>query len=399
MSTPSSGVVLAGGGLASQRCAEKLRAEGYDGRLVMLAAEEEPPYDRPPLSKEVLVAARAPSSLAFRAASWYADHGVEVRLGAAAAGLEPRGRIVRLQSGESIAYEKLLIATGSRPRRLPLFEGFANVHELRTLPDSLRLRGALRAGGPLVIVGAGFIGQEVAAAARTLGVPTTILEAAPVPLGRLLGEQVGTWLVDRHREAGVEVLTSTCISRARGDGSVEVIELEDGTSIECGTVLVGVGVAPAAEWVDGSGLSPDGVLTDAAGRTPLEGVFAAGDVARPFDPRFGVHARCEHWDAAARQGVAAALAMLGREPRPATAPSFWSDQYGMRIQYVGHAEHADSCEVDSGSSERDLAVTYRRGGVTVAALAVDRPRDILARRREIELHADRHTSPLEGALT
>ncbi len=393
----TTGIVLAGGGLASQRCAETLRARGYDGRLLMLCAEEERPYDRPPLSKDALVKEHPSSALAFREAGWYAENGVELRLGAEAVALDPLSRLVHLKDGSQAPYEKLLIATGSVARRLPLFEGYSNVHELRTVADSMRLGKALRDGGRLVIVGAGFIGQEVAASARSLGVEVTIIEALKLPLGALLGEHVGSWLVERHREQGVEVLTSARIAGARGNGRVEALDLEGGRSIECGAVLVGVGVAPAAQWVCGSGLDPDGIPTDPAGRTAIEEVFAAGDVARPFDPRHGVHVRTEHWEAAGRQGTAAARAMLGDRPPKPALPSFWSDQYGMRIQYVGHAEFSDTVEVEPAVNGRDLAVTYSRDGRPVAALVVDRPGDLVARRRQIELSHDKATESLEGA--
>lgn len=392
----SGGIVLVGGGLASQRCAETLRARGYDGRVRMICAENERPYDRPPLSKGVLAADLATDSLGFRDPGWYEEHGVELLLGSEAATLDPRSRTVRLKNGSAVDYEKLLIATGSRARRLPALEGFSNVQELRTLGDAVRLREALEDGGRLAIIGGGFIGQEVAASARSLGLDVTIIEALPLPLAPIFGDHVGRWLVERHREHGVEVLTSTRIARARGNGRVEELELEGGGSVECGSVLIGIGVTPSAEWIRGSGVDPEGIRTDPAGRTALPDVFAAGDVARPFDPRFGVHSRTEHWEAAARQGMAVARAMLGEDPGAPPLPSFWSDQYGMRIQYVGHAEHSDAVDVEPAANGRDLALVYRRAGRPIAALVVDRPRDLIARRREIELFHGQNTQLSEG---
>ncbi len=395
------GIVLVGGGLAAQRCAETVRREGYDGRLVMLAAEEEYPYDRPPLSKSMLSAQALPPVPAFREPGWYEDQGIELRRGVRATGLDPREGVVNVAGEAAVPYEQLLIATGSRPRRLDLLAGFANVRELRTLADSLELRGALHGSdGPLVVIGAGFIGLEVAASARSLGVPVTIIEALPVPLGRLLGSDVGNWLADAHREAGVRVLTSAQIARTRASGErIEALELEDGACIECGTLVVGVGVAPEAGWVAGSGLSPDGIRTDPCGRTALPGVFAVGDVARPFDPRLQTHSRCEHWEAAAQQGTAAGRTMLGKDVPPAPLAGFWSDQYGMRIQYVGHAEHADSCEVEPDPEQGSLRVTYRSSGRVIAALVVNSPRDFVALRREVDGLTDQSSQPLEGALT
>jgi NADPH-dependent 2,4-dienoyl-CoA reductase/sulfur reductase-like enzyme len=188
-----------------------------------------------------------------------------------------------------------------------------------------------------------------------------------------------------HRESGLAFEVGSAITAAHGNGRIEELELAGGRRIECGTVLMGVGIRPAADWLAGSGLETDGVRTDPVGQTKLPGVFAAGDVARPFDPRFGVHARTEHWEAAAKGGAAAARAMLGEPAGRSQLPSFWSDQHGVRIQYAGNAEHADEVEVRPAEGDRDLLAVYRRGGAPVAVLGVDRPRDVLALRREIEL--------------
>ena len=232
--------------------------------------------------------------------------------------------------------------------------------------------------------------------ARSRGAEVTIIEALDLPLANVLGPEIGRWLVGMHREEGVRVLLSAQLAGAHGNGRVEQLELEDGERIECDAVVVGVGVAPAAAWLAGSGLDGDGVLTDAAGRTPFPHVYAAGDVCRAYDQRLGAHARTEHWDAASRQGVAAATAMLGGEPRPAPLPSFWSDQYGLRIQYAGHAPGADEIRISGEPGDRDFAVLYRRGGRPVAALAVDRPRELAAMRRLIEECAETDPQPTES---
>ncbi len=386
------GIVVVGGGLAGQRCLETLRARGYDGPLHLVCGENELPYDRPPLSKELLAGAVDDAAAALRPAAWYVANEVELILGRRARSLEPVGHRVVLDDGLSIRYEKLLIATGSRARRLPHLDVWSNVHYLRTLDDARRLRNDLRPGTALVVIGAGFIGQEVAATARRLGVDVTIIEALPAPLASVLGEEVGRWFVDLHRGEGVDVLLESRLAEASGNGRVEELVLEDGRRLGCDAVVAGVGVAPASEWLDGSGLEPDGVITDAAGRTGIEDVFAAGDVARPFDPRAGRHTRAEHWETAARQGAAAAKAMLGADPGLAPLPSFWSDQYGLRIQYVGHAEHADEARLEGGPDDRELRVVYTRRGRPVAALVVDQPRALIALRREIELsHGNGHT--------
>lgn len=378
------GVLIVGGGLAAQRCAETLRRRGYEGPVRMVCAEPEPPYDRPPLSKELLAGKVADESVAYRPAWWYEEKQVELLLGARAEALDPAARIVALDSGAELGYEKLLIATGSAARRLPFLEGYENVHALRTLADARLLRQELAPGARLAIVGAGFIGQEVAATARRLGVEVTMIEALETPLAPILGEEVGGWFADLHLSEGVRVLTGAMLEGARGHGRVEELTLADGETVACEAVVVGVGTTPATAWLRGVGLDETGVRTDASGRTRLPGVFAAGDASVPFDPRFGAHARTEHWDAAAWQGAAAAQAMLGEYPGTPPLPSFWSDQYGLRIQYVGHAHHADAVAVEGDPSGRDFEAVFTRSGVPVAGLAVGRPRAIPALKKRIE---------------
>ena len=378
------GVLIVGGGLAAQRCAETLRRRGHEGAVRMVCAEPEPPYDRPPLSKELLAGTVEEESIAYRPAWWYEEQGVELLLGAPAEALDPSAHTVRLDSGAELGYEQLLIATGSGARRLPFLEGYENVHALRTIADARRLREELTPGARLAIIGAGFIGQEVAATARRLGAEVTMIEALETPLAPILGERVGAWFAELHLSEGVRVKTGAMLEGARGDGRVEELLLAGGERLACDAVVVGVGTAPATAWLRGSGLEESGVGTDTSGRTALPGVFAAGDASAPFDPRFGVHARTEHWDAAAWQGAAAARAMLGEHAGTPPLPSFWSDQYGLRIQYVGHAHHADAVAIEGDPGERDFEAVFTRGGVPVAGLAVGRPRAIPALRKRIE---------------
>jgi NADPH-dependent 2,4-dienoyl-CoA reductase/sulfur reductase-like enzyme len=361
----SDGIVIAGGGLAGQRCAETLRRAGYEGRLRMLCGEPRPPYDRPPLSKAVLAGADAEDGLGLRPASWYADHGVELLLGARAAALDCARRVVTLDGAHALGYEQLLIATGSRPRRLALLDGFANVHTLRTVDDARALRAALAAGGRLVIVGAGFIGQEVAAAAAKAGVHTTLVELGDAPLAALLGPAVGTWFADLHRSEGVDVLLGASVTGAAGGHRVERLTLSDGRQLACDHVLVGIGVDPDLGWLAGSGLDPAVVRIGADGHTGAPGVFAAGDATGGG-----------HWESAARQGTAAARAMLGLgSPRPAAA-SFWSDLYDTRVHYLGHARSADATTIDGDPARRDFSVTFTRAGAPVAVLLVGRPHEL-----------------------
>jgi len=378
------GVLIVGGGLAGQRCAETLRRRGYDGRVRMLCAEREQPYDRPPLSKGVLAGSAAEATTAFRPAGWYAENEVELLLGVRAAGLEAGAHLVFLEAGEPVPYGKLLIASGGEPRRLPFLEGFENVHYLRTLADARRLRTSLAPGARLAIVGAGFIGQEVAATALGLGAEVTMVEAIEVPLAPILGTELGRWFANLHQEEGVRLLTGALLEGAEGAGRVERLRLADGTRIECDAIVVGIGTVPATGWVAGSGLGERGVEVDGAGRTAAPDVFAAGDASVPFDHRFGVHARTEHWDAAAWQGAAAARAMLGEEAGTPPLPSFWSDQHGVRIQSVGHPHLGDSVLIEGNPAARDFEAVCVREGRPVAGLAVGRPRSIPALRKRIE---------------
>jgi NADPH-dependent 2,4-dienoyl-CoA reductase/sulfur reductase-like enzyme len=377
------GTLIAGGGLAAQRCAETLRSRGYGGPIRIVCAEPHAPYDRPPLSKDLAAGAPEAHEVSFRDAGWYEDNAVGLLTGRRAAGLDPAARTLSLDDGTELDYEELLIATGAAPRALPMLERFENAHFLRTLADARRLRAELGEGARLVVIGAGFIGQEVAAVARGMGLEVTIVEALELPLAGVLGRDVGRWIVDLHRDEGVRVLTSARLVGAHGNGRVEELELASGERIDCDAVVVGVGVAPAAGWVEGSGLDPAGIKTDPAGRTSLPHVHAAGDVARPYDAARGDHVRTEHWDAASRQGVAAARAILGDAPQDPVPPSFWSDQYGLRIQYVGHSEGFDELRIEGKPAERDFSVLYLREGRPIAALAVDRPRDLARARRLI----------------
>jgi NADPH-dependent 2,4-dienoyl-CoA reductase/sulfur reductase-like enzyme len=361
----SDGIVIAGGGLAGQRCAETLRRAGHDGRIRMLCGEPRAPYDRPPLSKAVLAGVEAEEGLGLRPASWYSDHAVELLLDTRAAGLDCTQRLITLADGKALSYEQLLIATGSRPRRLALLDGFANVHTLRTLDDARALRAALAEGGRLVVIGAGFIGQEVAAAAAKAGVHTTMVEAADAPLGALLGPAVGTWFADLHRSEGVDVLLGASVAAATGTDRVERLALGDGRRLACDHIVVGIGVDPELGWLAGSGLDTTVVRIGAAGHTGAPGVFAAGDATGGG-----------HWESAARQGVSAARAMLGLgSPRPAPA-TFWSDLYDTRVHYLGHACGADAITIDGDPARRDFSVTFTRAGAPVAVLLVGRAHDL-----------------------
>jgi 3-phenylpropionate/trans-cinnamate dioxygenase ferredoxin reductase subunit len=373
---------MVGGGLATQRAAETLRRRGYDGRVRIVCAESDQPYDRPPLSKEVLAGAASDDTVAFRPPEWYRDNEVELLLDARAVGLDPRAHRVRLASGEQLDYDSLLIATGGAPRPVRFLE-HENVHTLRTLEDTRRLRTELRPGARLAIVGAGFIGQEVAATARGLGAQVTLIEALPAPLAPILGEELGAWFAGLHREEGIEVRLGAALASARGGEEVEELVLADGERIACDVVVVGIGTVPATSWLAEHGFG-DGVPVDAAGRTALEDVYAAGDAALSFDPASGTHHRTEHWEAAAWEGAAVAKAILGEEPGRPPLASFWSDQYGLRVQCVGDPRVADATRLDGDPAGRDFEVLFTRAGIPVAGLAVGRPAAIRGFRDAIQ---------------
>jgi NADPH-dependent 2,4-dienoyl-CoA reductase/sulfur reductase-like enzyme len=371
-----------GGGLAAQRAAETLRRRGYEAPVRICCGEPVAPYDRPPLSKRVLAGEADEESLAFRPRDWYRDHEVELVLGDPAVALEPDTHRVRLASGARYPYGRLLIATGGTPRRLPFLD-HGNVHVLRDVADARRLRAELLPGTRLAIVGAGFIGQEVAATARGLGVEVTLIEALPTPLAPLLGEHIGGWFADLHREEGVVVRLGAALAEARGGEAVEELVLADGERIGCDLVLVGIGTVPATGWLAEHGFAA-GVPVDAAGRSDLPDVFAAGDAALSPDPATGAHRRTEHWEAAAWQGATVAKAMLGEEPGPPPPATFWSDQFGLRVQCIGNPAGADATHLDGDPAGRDFEVLFTSAGRPVAGLAVGRPTAIRRFRNQIE---------------
>jgi len=335
-----------------------------------------------------VLAAEQEPRLGFRPSAWYAERSIDLILGVAAVGIDPGSRRVRVSDGTSLRYDQLLIATGSRPRAFLPLAGYENVSTLRTLDDSRRLREVLAQRPRLAVVGAGFIGQEVAASARRLGAEVTIVEAAPTPLHAVLGPRFGDWFSWLHRSEGVQVVTGATVDRVIANGTVRALELSNGQAVEADHVLVGVGVEPDLAWLAGSGLDAvlgtTGIRVDADGRTGIDGVFAAGDAAATFDPVAGAHVQGSHWEAAGRQAGRAARAMLGIDPGPAPLTSFWTDQYGIRIQYLGHARLADAVQVDGDTESRSFTATFTRAGRAVAALLVGRPRSLPAARTMIE---------------
>jgi NADPH-dependent 2,4-dienoyl-CoA reductase/sulfur reductase-like enzyme len=323
----------------------------------------------------------------LRPPSDYEPLALDLRLGRRATALDLDARAVALDDGERVAFDGLVIATGASPRLLPGTPDLEGLHVLRTLDDCLTIRAALEAKPRVVVVGAGFIGSEVAATCRGRGLDVTVLEALPVPLGRALGDEMGAACGELHRDHGVDLRVNASVAGFEGSGRVERVRLGDGSTVDADLVVIGVGVAPETAWLEGSGLElGNGVVCDAACFASAPGVVAAGDVARWRNPLFGADMRVEHWTNAAEQGTAAAQALLagaGAEPF-APVPYFWSDQYDAKIQFVGVAAPDDELRVVHGSvAERRFVAIYGRAGRIVGALAISRPRLLMAYRRMI----------------
>jgi 3-phenylpropionate/trans-cinnamate dioxygenase ferredoxin reductase component len=378
--------VIVGANLAGGRAAEAMRENGFDGRIVLVGAEPDRPYERPPLSKDYLLRETAEEKLYLRPASYYEEQRIDLRLGVHATRFDPAAKLVDLDTGERLPYEKLLIATGSEVRRLAIpGVDLAGVRYLRTRADSIALAASLEKAQRVVVIGAGFIGSEVAASARKLGKEVTILEAAPVPLARALGAKMGEICAAIHRDHGVDLRLSCGVNAFRGAGRVEEVVLADGSAIACDLAVVGVGVAPAVGWLNASGVKLDnGVVVNEFCETNLPGVYAAGDVANAWNPLYGERIRVEHYDNAQNQGIAAGKAMAdGREPY-APVLYFWSDQYEYTLQYVGHAGGDDQIVVRGDPSTRSFTAFYLRQGRLRAAFAIGRPKDIMATRHLIQ---------------
>ena len=379
MSSCDADVLLVGGGLAAQRCCEALRRLGHEGSITIVCGEPSRPYDRPPLSKSVLLGSAPEHELEFRPASWYAEQDVRLLLGVRATGLDPGARAVTLERAAGaetrLSYRKLVIATGARPRSLPGLTPGGRLHELRTSSDASALRAALTTnGGRLAVIGAGLVGMEVAAAARVLGLEVTLLEAGATPLERALPAGLGRWMAALHRSHGVAVRLGRTVDRVEQSRDAVRLWLDDGARVEAETVLVAAGTSPATEWLAGTGLGPRTIETDAVGRTVLDDVFAAGDVASFPDPFLDAHLPSQHWEAAVRQGTAVAGAILGRPAPPPVPAMFWSDQHGRRIQMVGHAPALCSIELDGTPSRGEPFAAWISGPRgPAAAMLVDRP--------------------------
>jgi 3-phenylpropionate/trans-cinnamate dioxygenase ferredoxin reductase subunit len=363
--------VIVGAGLAGAKAAETLRTEGFDGDVVLLSDETETPYERPPLSKQVLRGEDEESSAFVHPADFYPDHDIDVRLGCRVEAIDVADRVVATADGQRIGYDRLLICTGAEPRRLRLpGADLGGIRYLRTLPDSRELRAALQHAHRLAVVGAGWIGSEVAASARQLGVEVVLIDPLSAPLVRVLGAELGRVYHDLHAEHGVDVRMETSVAGfSGGSDGVSGVVTADGDEIEADLVVVGIGVEPRMALAQAAGLEvADGITVGETLETSAPGVFAAGDVAAAWHPILNQRVRVEHWANALNQGVTAGQNMLGAERPYDRPPYFFSDQYDLGMEYRGHATSWDQVVFRGDPAAREFIAFWLADGAVVAAM-------------------------------
>jgi 3-phenylpropionate/trans-cinnamate dioxygenase ferredoxin reductase component len=368
-------VVIIGGGLAGAKAAEALRERGFDGEVVLIGDERHRPYERPPLSKDCLAGKAELDSAFVHPPEWYSDNAVQLRLGVPATGIDRSAHEVALADGSRVGYHRLLLATGASPRRLPLpGADAAGVHYLRRIADTEAIRASF-GSGRLVVIGAGWIGLEIASAARQAGTEVTVVEVAELPLLQVLGPQMGAVFADLHRANGVDLRLSTQVAEiTTSGGSATGVRLGDGTVIEAGAVVVGVGVTPNSQLAQEAGLAVDnGVVVDAALRSSDDDIFAAGDVANALHPLLGKHIRVEHWANALNQPAVAAASMLGEDASYDELPYFYTDQYDLGMEYLGHVEPGgyDRVVVRGDTATREFIAFWLADGRVLAGMNVN----------------------------
>nr|VTO98313.1 Ferredoxin--NAD(P)(+) reductase fdr [Mycobacterium riyadhense] len=375
------GIVIVGGGLGAARTAEQLRRAGYAGRLTIVSDEVHLPYDRPPLSKEVLRS--EVDDVALKPREFYDEKDITLRLGAAASSLDTAAQTVTLADGTVLGYDELVIATGLVPRRIPSFPDLEGIRVLRSYDECMALREHASSAKHAVVVGAGFIGCEVAASLRGLGVDVVLVEPQPTPLASVLGERIGALVTRLHRDEGVDVRTGLGVAEVRGERHVDTVVLTDGTEVPADLVVVGIGSHPATDWLQGSGIEIDnGVICDEAGRTSAPNVWALGDVASWRDAT-GHQVRVEHWSNVADQARVVVPAMLGNDvPSNVVVPYFWSDQYDVKIQCLGEPEATDTVHLVEDDGRKFLAY-YERDGVLVGVVGGGLPGKVMKVRAKI----------------
>lgn len=382
---PDAVVVIVGGGVGGARAAEGLRSWGFTGRIVLVGAEPEQPYERPPLSKGYLLGDGTETGYFLRPPDYYAEQGVEMRLGVRAVALDTASQRVELDSGERLHYDRLLIATGARPRTLPApGNDLAGIHTLRTLADARAIRAELAGARNVAVVGGGFIGMELAACCVQRGLAVTVLEQADWPLERAWGAEVGQQVAALHRARGADLVLGDAVSsfEAGADGRVGGVRTIGGAFVPCDVALVGVGVVPEVEWLRGSDVAlARGVLVDEHCETSVPGVYALGDVAEWYHPGYDERLLVEHYDNAGNQADAAARAVLGAPAPYAPIPYFWSDQYDISFQFAGHTAGYDQLVYRGDPNGASWAAFYLCAGEFRAVLAANRFRDFAAARR------------------
>jgi 3-phenylpropionate/trans-cinnamate dioxygenase ferredoxin reductase subunit len=364
--------VIVGAGMAGGKAVETLREEGFDGRVVLLGAEAERPYERPPLSKDYLRGEAERGTVYLQEdAGWYEENAVELRTSTAVESLDVAARAVVLAGGERIDYDALLLATGAEPKRPPIpGADLGGVHVLRTLEDSDGLRAVLDAGGRLVVVGGGWIGCEVAASARQRGMDVALVEPQSVPLEGVLGPELGAFYRDVHADHGVALHLGSGVEAIEGDGRAERVRTSDGSVLDADAVVIGVGVAPRTRLAEGVLDVENGILVDASLRASADGVFAAGDIANHDHPLLG-RLRVEHWANALEQGPSAARAMLGQDAVYDRVPYFFSDQYDVGMEYAGHSRPGDDVVFRGDLAGREFIAFWLRDGRVTAGMNVN----------------------------
>jgi 3-phenylpropionate/trans-cinnamate dioxygenase ferredoxin reductase subunit len=373
MSAQAQTFVIAGASLAGAKAAETLREEGFEGRLILIGAEPERPYERPPLTKDYL-RAEAPRENAFvHPHAFYREHDIELLTETTVTTLDPTRSRIALDDGRELGYDRLLLTTGAEPRRMPNPGAeLDGIYYLRTLTDCDLLRERLDSGGHAVVIGSGWIGSEFAASARQRGAEVTVIDPVAVPLERVLGPEVGAVYRDVHHDHGVELLLGTGLERFEGDGSVRAVQTSDGRTIECDFAVVGIGVLPRVELAENAGLETDnGIVVDQSLATSAPGVYAAGDVANAWHPFYDRHVRVEHWANALNQGPAAARAMLGQAVAYDRIPYFFSDQYDVGMEYSGFATEWDEVVFRGDPASREFIAFWLSDGRVVAGMNVN----------------------------
>ena len=384
--------LVIGAGQAAGRAVEAMRNEGFEGRIVLVGAEEHLPYERPPLSKQLLTGDYEPARTYLHDQAFYDERHIELRPATSALAIDRAARTVRLSDGDTLDYDKLLLTTGARVRRLSSpGADLPGIHYLRDITDSLAIRGHFSDGARLVIVGGGYIGLEAAAAATSQGCRVTVLEMAPLVMNRVVAPQISQYYEAVHRDHGVDIRTGVAVEGFAGDDRVEAVLCGDGVSIPADFVVVGVGIEADAELALAAGLAVDnGIVVDEFGRTSDSAIYAAGDVANHPNPLLGRRIRLESWQNAQNQAINTARAMCGRMEPYAEIPWFWSNQYDLNLQLVGMPESWDQLVMRGDMADDKFSAFYLADGQVVAANGVNSPRDVRFARMFIEqkIHPD-----------